>query len=67
MGERIRYLRQRRVLTMKELADLAGMRRWQTIGDLEAGRQRPRPSTLRKIAAALGVEPNELLPLDETA
>jgi len=62
VGDRIRYLRTRRVLTMKELADRAGLPRWRTVADIEAGRQRPRPSTLRKIAAALGVEPADLLP-----
>jgi transcriptional regulator with XRE-family HTH domain len=64
VGERIRHVRHRRVLTMKELAERAGIRRWQTIHDIEIGRQKPRPSTLRKIAAALEVEPGQLLPDD---
>jgi len=64
VGERIRYLRRRRVLTQKELAEKAGMARWRTVADIEAGRQQPRPSTLRKIAAALDVEPSALLPDD---
>jgi HTH-type transcriptional regulator, competence development regulator len=64
VGERLRYLRTRRVLTLRELAERAGMTRWQTIADIEAGRTRPRPSTLRKIAAALGVDPADLLPED---
>ena len=67
MGERIRYLRTRRVLTLQELAARAGIPRWQTVWEIETGRSRPRPSTLRKIAAALGVEPGELLPEDTGA
>ena len=62
MGARIRYLRQRRVLTLQELADRAGIPRYQTILDIETGKRQPRPSTLRKIAAGLGVEPSDLLP-----
>jgi transcriptional regulator with XRE-family HTH domain len=62
VGERIRHLRTRRVLTQQELADRAGIPRYQTILDIEKGRTRPRPSTLRKIAAALEVEPSALLP-----
>jgi transcriptional regulator with XRE-family HTH domain len=41
--------------------------RYQTILDIETGRRRPRPSTLRKIAAALEVEPGDLLPEDAGA
>lgn len=61
MGERVRYLRERRVLTQEELAQKAGLRT-ATVGDLERGKHRPRPSTLRKIAAALHVDPTDLLP-----
>jgi transcriptional regulator with XRE-family HTH domain len=64
LGDRIRYLRQRRVLTLQELAERAGIPRYQTILDIEKGRRQPRPSTLRKIAAALEVEPAALLPED---
>jgi len=64
VGDRIRYLRTRRVLTLQELAAKAGMPRWQTVWEIETGKSRPRPSTLRKIAAALGVEPADLLPAD---
>jgi len=62
VGERIRHLRQRRVLTIRELAERAGIPHWQTVQAIEAGKHHPRPSTLRKIAAALGVEPVALLP-----
>ena len=62
MGERIRYLRRRRALTLVELAAATGIRRYQTLSAIEIGRTQPRLSTLRKIAAALGVEPAALLP-----
>jgi transcriptional regulator with XRE-family HTH domain len=64
VGQRIRYLRRRRVLTIQELAERAGIPRWKTVQEIETGKTTPRPSTLRKIAAALGVEPGELLPED---
>jgi XRE family transcriptional regulator of biofilm formation len=62
LGERIRYLRSRRVLTLQELAERAGIAKYQTISAIEKGLRQPRPSTLRKIAAALDVEPSALLP-----
>ena len=61
VGARVRRLRRARVLTIKELADLAGMRRWKTLQEIERGYQQPRPSTLRRVAAGLGVEPTELV------
>jgi transcriptional regulator with XRE-family HTH domain len=62
VGERVRYLRQRRVMTIRELAERAGIAHWQTVQAIETGKHRPRPSTLRKLAAALEVEPAALLP-----
>jgi transcriptional regulator with XRE-family HTH domain len=59
MGERLRVLRTRRLLTQKELAAKVGVR-WQTISEIESGRQAPRFSTIRALAAALEVEPSEL-------
>ena len=58
--ERLKELRQARVLTQQELAGLAGVRAG-TVVDLENGRHVARPSTIRKLAVALGVEPGELL------
>lgn len=52
--ERLRSTRQRKVLTQEELASKAGVRK-ATITELETGKRVPRPSTLRKIAHALGV------------
>ncbi len=53
-------------LTQEELAERSGVTR-STISRLEDGLQEARPSTLRKLAAALGVEPGELIdwPEDE--
>lgn len=59
MGERLRAIRTRRLLTQKELAAKVGVR-WQTISEIESGRQSPRFSTIRALAEALGVEPVEL-------
>jgi transcriptional regulator with XRE-family HTH domain len=56
---RLRAIRERKALTQDELAELAGVSR-QTVVKLEGGLQ-PRPPTVRKLAAALGVEPADLM------
>lgn len=58
--ERLKELRRRRVLTMEELADKAGVGRG-TIWRLEHGVMGAQPRTVRKLAKALGVEPEELI------
>ena len=58
--ERLRELRRQRVLSMRELEEQAGVS-YNTIWRLEAGRQGAQPRTIRKLAAALGVEPSELI------
>ncbi len=60
IGQRIREARERAVLEQTELAQLAGIARV-TLWEIEHGRRRPRPPTIRKIAAALGVNPSDLL------
>jgi transcriptional regulator with XRE-family HTH domain len=40
-GEKLRLLRQRRGMTMRELADVLGFRSHGFIGDLESGRKHP--------------------------
>ena len=57
--ERLRAIRTRRLLTQKELAAKVGLR-WQTISEIESGRQQPRFSTIRALAVALDIEPAEL-------
>jgi transcriptional regulator with XRE-family HTH domain len=51
--------RARRVLSIRELARRAGVAQ-RTIVQAEAGRQTPRPATMRKLAAALDVVPEEI-------
>jgi transcriptional regulator with XRE-family HTH domain len=58
--EKLKELRRRRVLTMEELADKAGVGR-NTIWRLEHGVMGAQPRTVRKLAAALGVEAEELI------
>ena len=60
IGEKLKNLRLRRAMSQRKLADEAGMSQ-RAIVDLETDRREPRPSTLGKIAEALGVEPSELL------
>ena len=55
----LRELRQERVLSQRELAEKAGVSP-KTILDIEQGRIRPQPRTLRKIAEALDIEPSRL-------
>ena len=57
---RLRELRRRRVLTLEELAQEAGVGR-NTIWRLEHGVMGAQPRTIRKLAKALNVEPEELV------
>ncbi len=56
----LRELRRRRVLTMEELAEKAGVGR-NTIWRLEHGVMGAQPRTIRKLAKALDVEPDMLV------
>ena len=55
----LRETRIRKLLSLRELAKRAGVAQ-RTIVEAEAGRQVPRPATMRKLAAALGVDPLEV-------
>jgi transcriptional regulator with XRE-family HTH domain len=57
---RLRELRRRRVLTLEELAAKAGVGR-NTIWRLEHGVMGAQPRTIRKLAKALDVEPEDLV------
>ena len=57
---RLKDVRQRKALTQQQLADRAGVNRV-TIARIEGGKDEPFPTTVRKVADALGVEPAELL------
>jgi transcriptional regulator with XRE-family HTH domain len=57
----LRELRQRRFLSQPELAERAGLA-VSRVNRLENGRvERPHPSTFRKLAAALDVDPADVL------
>ena len=56
---KLRELREDRTLSMQELAERAGVHRHTNLR-LENGQGGAQPRTLRKLAAALGVEPREL-------
>lgn len=62
--ERLRELRWRRVLSMRDLEERSGVSH-NTIWRIESGRQGAHPRTIRKLAEALGVEPEELLKEEE--
>ena len=56
----LRRLRQQAVMSQQQLADESGVAR-DTISKLETGQRRAYPTTIRKLAAGLGVEPRELV------
>jgi transcriptional regulator with XRE-family HTH domain len=55
----LRGLRQRSVLSQEQLAERSGVAR-DTISKLETGRRKAYPTTIRKLAAGLEVEPGLL-------
>ena len=59
IGEKLKDLRLRRAMSQRKLADAAGMSQ-RAIVDLETNKREPHPSTLGKLAEALGVEPSKL-------
>jgi transcriptional regulator with XRE-family HTH domain len=60
IGERLRELRVQRALRQEDLAELAGVGK-NTINRIEMNRTQPHMTTLRKLAAALEVDPAELV------
>ena len=58
--DKLRELRRLRVLTLRELEEESGVS-YNTIWRLENGHRQARPSTIRKLAAALGVEASVLV------
>ena len=59
--DKLRALRAQRVMTLGELSKESGVT-LNTVWRLESGYNKgARPSTIRKLAAALGVEPSELV------
>ena len=58
-GAKLRQLRRRRMLSLRELGERSGVA-FDNINKLENEQRRAQPRTLRKLAEALGVEPHEL-------
>jgi HTH-type transcriptional regulator, competence development regulator len=58
--DRLKALRYQRVLTLRELEQRSGVA-YNTIWHLENGKRGAQPRTLRKLARALDVEPEELV------
>jgi transcriptional regulator with XRE-family HTH domain len=56
----LRKLRRAQVLTQQELSRISGVAQ-DTISDLERGEREAQPRTIRKLAKALKVEPEELM------
>jgi len=60
MNANVRRLRELRALSQRDLAVLAKLS-VTTINRIESGQRKPMPRTVRKLAEALGVTPEELL------
>jgi transcriptional regulator with XRE-family HTH domain len=58
--EKLRRLRQERALSQRALARASGVG-LDTVNKVETGVREALPTTLRKLANALGVEPGELM------
>jgi transcriptional regulator with XRE-family HTH domain len=59
IGEQLREHRDKALLTQDELGKMAGLSGY-TISRIESDQVEPRVSTMRKIAGALGIKPEEL-------
>jgi transcriptional regulator with XRE-family HTH domain len=62
--ERLRRLRRERALSQRDLARAAAVG-LDAVNRIETGRRDALPSTLRRLARALGVEPRELMKGEE--
>jgi transcriptional regulator with XRE-family HTH domain len=60
VGDKLKRLRTLNALTQAELADKAGLTT-AAVARIERDEAEPRPSTLRKLARALDVQPRELI------
>ncbi len=59
MNGNLKRLREQRVLSLTDLAQITGVNRV-TINRIENGKQKPMPRTIRKLAEALRVSVEEL-------
>jgi transcriptional regulator with XRE-family HTH domain len=62
--DKLKALRHQRVLTLRELEQRSGVA-YNTIWHLENGKRGAQPRTLRKLARALDVEPEELVKTED--
>ena len=60
IGAQLREARERALLTQEELATRAGVQPF-TISRIETNKVEPRFRTIRKLAIALGIEPQSLI------
>lgn len=60
IGQEVRIWRMRRAMTQTELAEKAGVG-INTIVRIERNQTEPRPTTIRKLAGALEIDPIELI------
>lgn len=60
MPTRLREWRRRRLMTQRDLAQASGVAQV-TIARIELGEAEPRFTTLRKLAQALNIQPEELM------
>jgi len=58
-------LRERAVLTQKDLAKRARVSQM-SVHYIESGKQQPRPATIRALAKALGVKPQDFMQAEES-
>jgi transcriptional regulator with XRE-family HTH domain len=64
MKNKVKEIRESKLLTQSQVAQMMGVQT-QTISNIERAKHIPRPITLRKLAIALGVSPDELFSEDE--
>jgi len=60
IGDKVREIRTRRLLTQEELAEKAGVSP-STVANIETDNREPQFRTIRKLGKALDVDPTELL------
>ena len=59
IGSRLKEIRINSKITQRKLADFSGVSH-PTICNIERGKRKPQVSTIRKLAKAMGVEPNSI-------
>ena len=64
IGDRLRQLRKRSLMTQEQLAERSGIA-VSTVIRIERNQVEPQGSTIRKLAQALGVNPYELVKPEE--